>query len=62
MVINDTRYDQDIIESQILTLDSIGDNSWKLDSQLSNHSNLTPFFVNLVKGRAILENPLINFL
>ena len=26
MVINDTRYDQDILESQILTQESIGDN------------------------------------
>ena len=26
MVINDTRYDQDIIENQILTQESIGDN------------------------------------
>ena len=40
MVINDTRYDQDIIESQILTLDSIGDNPKDLEITKDNPNDI----------------------
>ena len=36
--------------------------SWKLRSQASNYSNLTPFWVNRVKGMAKRENPSTNLL
>ena len=41
MVINDTGYDHDIIESQILTQESIGDNPKKLEFTKENPNDIT---------------------
>ena len=47
MVINDTRYDQDIIESQILTQESIEDNPKDLEITKENPNNIPERNINL---------------
>ena len=47
MVINDTRYDRDIIESQILTKESIEDNPKDVETTIDNPSDISKRDINL---------------